>query len=77
MACDLKILNGYGDGSLGDVTNPAGQINSYANVMAYTANSITIGTPSNGIYETFAVGKEIVNQRCFSWEWGQVPTRLI
>lgn len=59
MACDLKILNGYGDGSLGDVTNPTGQINSYANVTAYTANSITIGTPSNGIYETFAVGKEI------------------
>ena len=59
MACDLKILNGYGDGSLGDVTNPTGQINSYANITAYTANSITIGTPSNGIYETFAVGKEI------------------
>lgn len=59
MACDLKILNGYGDGSLGVVTNPSGQINSYANVTAYTANSITIGTPSNGIYETFAVGKEI------------------
>jgi hypothetical protein len=61
MACDLKILNSYGDGSLGVVTNPSGQINSYANVTAIGAlgHQLTIGTPSNGIYETFAVGKEI------------------
>jgi len=60
MACDLKILNNYGDGSLGAVSNPTGQINSYANVTAYTANSITIGTAAAGAYETFAAGKEIM-----------------
>lgn len=60
MACDLKILNNYGDGSLGAVSNPTGQLNSYANVTAYTANSITIGTAAAGAYETFAVGKEIM-----------------
>ena len=61
MALDLNSVNGYGDGSLGVITNPAGQINSYANVTAIGAlgYQITIGTPSVGIYETFAVGKEI------------------
>ena len=60
MAFKLTDVNGYGTGALGDVTNPAGQINSYANVTAMTANSITIGTPANGAYETFTVGKEIL-----------------
>ena len=60
MACDLKTLNNYGDGSLGAVSNPTGQINSYANVTAITANSVTIGTAAAGAYETFAAGKEIM-----------------
>jgi len=63
MAFDQTITNGYGTGALGAVTNPAGQINSYANVTGIgTAgtNQITIGTPLNGVYETFAVGKEIM-----------------
>ena len=59
MAFKLSDVGGYGTGALGDVTNPSGQINSYANVTAYTASTITIGTPSVGIYETFAVEKEI------------------
>lgn len=60
MAFKLTDVNGYGTGALGDITNPTGQINSYANVTAYTASTITIGTPNAGAYETFAVGKEIM-----------------
>ncbi|MEG0431051.1 MAG: hypothetical protein RR536_05690, partial [Anaerovoracaceae bacterium] len=51
---------GYGDGLNNDVTNPTGQINSYANITAYTVNTVTIGTPSNGAYEKFEVGREIM-----------------
>ena len=60
MAYKMSEVGGFGTGALGDITNPSGQINSYANVTAINTNTITIGTPSNGIYETFAVGKEIL-----------------
>lgn len=60
MAYDLNTVNGYGTGALGDVTNPTGQICSYANITAYTTSTITIGSPSNGVYEKFAVGSEIM-----------------
>ena len=60
MAYKMSDVGSWGTGALGDITNPAGQINSYANVTAINGTSVTIGTPSNGIYETFAVGKEIL-----------------
>lgn len=60
MAYKMSEVGGFGTGALGDITNPSGQINSYANVTAISTNTVTIGTPSNGIYETFAVGKEIL-----------------
>jgi|GEM_PF-2367452 len=60
MAFDQTITNGYGAGTLGAVTNPAGQINSYAPITAIGTNQITIGTPATGVYETFIVGKEIM-----------------
>ena len=60
MAYKMSDVGGWGTGALGDITNPSGQINSYANVTAINTNTVTIGTPSNGIYETFAVGKEIL-----------------
>jgi hypothetical protein len=60
MAYLAKGNYGYGDGLNGDIVNPTGQLNSYANVTAYTANSITIGTASNGIYEKFAADSEIM-----------------
>ena len=60
MAFDSKKYGGYGTGALGDVANPTGQINSYANVTAYTATTITIGAAANGVYEKFEVGKEIL-----------------
>ena len=60
MAFDVERYGGYGTGALGSVTDPAGQINSYANVTAYTTSSVTIGTPSNGIYEKFDNGVEIM-----------------
>ena len=52
----------FGTGTLGDVTNPSGQINSYANVITISADgkTLTIGTTSNGIYEQFTVGTEIM-----------------
>ena len=60
MAFKTSNINGYGTGALGTVSYSSGQINSYANITAISTNTITIGTPSNGIYETFAVGKEIL-----------------
>lgn len=60
MAYKMSDVGGWGTGALGDITNPAGQVNSYANVTAISTNTVTIGTASNGIYETFAVGKEIL-----------------
>jgi len=60
MAYKMSDVGGFGTGALGDISNPSGQINSYANVTAISTNTVTIGTPSNGIYETFAVGKEIL-----------------
>lgn len=59
MAFKLQDVGGYGTGALGDITNPTGQINSYANVTALGNGTITIGTPANGVYEKFEVGKEI------------------
>ena len=60
MAYKMSDVGGWGTGALGDITNPAGQVNSYANVTAISTNTVTIGTASNGIYETFVVGKEIL-----------------
>jgi hypothetical protein len=60
MAYKMSDVGSWGTGALGDITNPSGQVNSYANVTAISTNTVTIGTPSNGIYETFAVGKEIL-----------------
>lgn len=60
MAYKISEVGGWGTGSLGAVLNPSGQINSYANVTALSGSTVTIGTPSAGIYETFAAGKEIM-----------------
>lgn len=55
-------IKDYGTGALGDITNPSGQINSYANVTAISddGKTLTIGAPSYGAYEKFDVGNEIV-----------------
>ena len=60
MAFSINDNGGYGSGALGEVTYASGQVNSYANVTAMTDTTVTIGTPSNGVNETFVVGKEIV-----------------
>ena len=60
MAFKTSNYGDYGSGALGTVLNPSGQINTYANVTAISTNTVTIGTASAGIYETFAVGKEIM-----------------
>lgn len=60
MAFDISAALNYGSGSLGAVTNPSGQINSYARVTAIDGKVITIGTPSNGVYEKFVVGSEVL-----------------
>ena len=60
MAFKLSDVNGYGTGALGDVSNSTGQINSYANITAFNATTITIGMPSNGAYEKFVAGSEIL-----------------
>ncbi|BBB91067.1 MAG TPA: hypothetical protein PKA28_10895 [Methylomusa anaerophila] len=55
----LNIKN-FGSGTLGDVTNPTGQINSYANITSVNGKIITIGVQSSGIYEKFDVGTEVM-----------------
>ena len=60
MAFDMNAVGGYGSGRNGDVVYASGQINSYANVTAMFQNTLTIGTPSNGVYETFTAGTKIL-----------------
>lgn len=62
MAFDIKANGSYGSGALGDVNNPSGQINSYAQVSSYTATTITYNTSyiSNGSYGRFTAGQEIL-----------------
>lgn len=53
----LGIRN-FGDGRLGDVTNPAGQINTYARVTNISADkkTLTIGTIIEGLYDKIEEG---------------------
>ena len=60
MAFKLNDYGGYGAGTNGAVTDPSGQVNSYASVTAFDSTSITIGTPSVGAYEDFTVGTEVL-----------------
>lgn len=50
----------FGTGLLGNVTNPTGQINSYALVDSVVGNSISVSNISYGAYETFAPYTEIM-----------------
>ena len=52
----------FGSGVLGTVTNPTGQIISYANVtsIAVDGKSIVIGVPSIGNYGIFRAGAEVL-----------------
>lgn len=60
MAFDVNgQVGGYGNGSLGDVTNPV-NINSYAQVTSINGNTITLGSIQNGNYEKFAIGTTII-----------------
>lgn len=60
MAFDVNgQVGGYGNGSLGDVTNPV-NINSYAQVTSINGNTITLGSIQNGNYEKFTIGTTII-----------------
>ena len=60
MAFDVNgQVGGYGNESLGDVTNPV-NINSYAQVTGINGNTITLGSIQNGNYEKFTVGTTII-----------------
>ena len=60
MAFDVNgQVGGYGNGSLGDVTNPV-NINSYAQVTSINGNTVTLGSIQNGNYEKFTVGTTII-----------------
>ena len=60
MAFDVNgQVDGYGNESLGDVTNPV-NINSYAQVTGINGNTITLGSIQNGNYEKFTVGTTII-----------------
>ena len=60
MAYNIKEYGGYGTGKLGAVTDPTGQLCSYANVTAYDATTVTIGVAAVGAYEKFEAGTEIL-----------------
>ena len=62
MSFDILSARMYGTGALGNVTNPTGQINSYAKVTAVLGETITLDleTASLGVYEKFEVGTEIL-----------------
>lgn len=60
MAFEVNKYGGYGSGTNGAVTDPSGQINSYANVLDYDSSTVTIDTPSVGAYEDFTVGTQVL-----------------
>lgn len=62
MSFDILAARMYGTGALGDVTNPTGQINSYAKVTATANKTITLDltNASLGAYEQFAAGTELL-----------------
>lgn len=65
MAFDLDACGGYGSGSLGVVSNPAAQINSYAQFTAdstLATNQLKFSSFKNGIYHDFAA--QIQNVEC-------------
>lgn len=65
MAFDLSIVNGYGTGELGDVTDPTGQINTTALIDLDTYTSLSnfhIKDKNVGIYGDFEEGMEVLIQ---------------
>ena len=60
MAFDLNSINGFGQGTNGEIINPAGQINSYAKVTAIYNNKITIGSIADGNYGKFTEGSDVM-----------------
>lgn len=58
----INLYGFYGAGTLGNITDPAGQINSYARVLSVTSTTVTIDiqNASLGIYETFGVNDEVL-----------------
>lgn len=60
MAFEVNKYGGYGSGTNGAVTDPSGQVNSYANVLDYDSSTVTIDTPSVGAYENFTVGTQVL-----------------
>ena len=62
MSFDILSARMYGTGSLGNVTDPAGQINSYAAVTATANQTITIDLEhaSLGAYEQFTADTELL-----------------
>lgn len=64
MSFDIQSARFYGTGVLGDVTNPTGQLSSYASVTAISTNpktiTIDLTNASAGAYEQFAADTEIM-----------------
>lgn len=62
MSFDILAARMYGTGALGDVTNPTGQINSYAKVTSFLGKTIIIDLEhaSLGAYEKFEAGTELL-----------------
>ena len=59
MSLDIKKMGGWGRGELGNAENPNGQANSYAQVTAYTSNTITIANQILGTV-VFKVGVDVL-----------------
>ena len=60
----MADIDNYGTGALGDATDPASFVNSYATVTSYTATTVKITTHTDGQYEKFDVGNDIMLHVC-------------
>ncbi len=58
----INLYGFYGAGSLGNITDPSAQINSYARVTAITSTTVTVDiqNASLGGFETFGVNNEVM-----------------
>lgn len=64
MSFDINAAGGYGSGSLGDVTNPDGVINSYYLVEAFSGNTFAVKPPfaRNGILKNLYNATDLVGE---------------
>lgn len=68
MSFDLKAAGGYGNGALGDVTDPEGIVNSYYLIDSFSGSTFSVAHPAsgyNGIFKNIKNADDLVGEEFF------------